>query len=72
MGFTISSSEKRIYPGIARDAGRLGTADPGVSGKAHRHHQPSRSLIRGHMAVYVPKQYVPGYCCAVYRGRRRA
>ena len=57
--FTMLSSESRIYPGIARDHGTFGTADP---------NDPTRLIVTtSHpapytrkVAVYVPAQYVPG------------
>jgi len=57
--FTMSSADSRIYPGIARDAGTFGTVDPS---------DPARlivttshpALYTRKVAVYVPKQYVPG------------
>ena len=57
--FTMSSSESKIYPGIARDAGTFGTADPNDPAKlvvTTSHPAPYERKI----AVYVPKQYVPG------------
>ncbi len=57
--FTMSSTDSSIYPGIARDAGTFGAPDPA---------DPARLLVTtSHpapytrkVAVYVPKQYVPG------------
>jgi hypothetical protein len=57
--FTMLSSESKLYPGIARDRGTFGTADPG---------DPSRLIVTtSHpapytrkVAVYVPQQYVSG------------
>lgn len=57
--FTMNSADSKIYPGIVRDPGPLGTIDP-----AH----PARVIVTtSHSApytrtvtVYVPKQYVPG------------
>ena len=57
--FTMSSSDSKIYPGIARDAGTFGTADPNDPAKlvvTTSHPAPYERKI----AVYVPKQYVPG------------
>jgi iron(III)-enterobactin esterase len=57
--FTMSSSESKIYPGIARDAGTFGTADPSDPAKlvvTTSHPAPYTRTV----AVYVPKQYVPG------------
>ena len=57
--FTMSSADSKIYPGIARDAGTFGTPDPA---------NPARLIVTTSrpapytrkVAVYVPKQYVPG------------
>ncbi|HXJ44193.1 MAG TPA: alpha/beta hydrolase-fold protein [Bryobacteraceae bacterium] len=56
--FTMESTDSKFYPGIARDPGGFGTPDPA---------DPTRMLIKSHpapytrkVAVYVPKQYVPG------------
>jgi enterochelin esterase-like enzyme len=57
--FTMSSGDSRIYPGIARDAGTFGTPDP---------HDPAKLVVTTshpfpytrRVAVYLPKQYVPG------------
>jgi enterochelin esterase-like enzyme len=56
--FTMESADSKFYPGIARDPGGFGPPDPS---------NPARMEIKSHpaaytrkMAVYVPKQYVPG------------
>src|SRR5437588_12408998 len=56
--FTMESADSKIYPGIAREANTFGTADPT---------DPAKVLVESHsapytrrVAVYVPKQYVPG------------
>ncbi|MDE3186462.1 MAG: esterase family protein [Acidobacteriota bacterium] len=57
--FTMSSADSRIYPGIARDANTFGTVDPS---------NPARLVVTAshpapymrRVAVYVPRQYVPG------------
>ncbi|MGH9516966.1 MAG: alpha/beta hydrolase [Terriglobales bacterium] len=57
--FTISSSESRIYPGIARDPGTFGSSDPSDPAKlivTTSHPAPYARTV----AVYVPKQYVHG------------
>jgi enterochelin esterase-like enzyme len=57
--FTTKSSASKIYPGIARDAGTFGTADPADPAKLI----VTTSLPGPYMrkvTVYVPKQYVPG------------
>jgi enterochelin esterase family protein len=57
--FTMSSVDSKIYPGIARDAGTFGTSDPTDPAKlivTTSHPAPYTRTV----AVYVPKQYVPG------------
>jgi len=57
--FTMSSTESKIYPGIARDAGTFGTVDPTNPAKlivTTSHPAPYTRKV----AVYVPKQYVAG------------
>jgi hypothetical protein len=57
--FTMSSADSKYYPGIARDMGTFVTSDPA---------DPARPVVTTshatpytrHVAVYVPKQYVPG------------
>ncbi|HLH09728.1 MAG TPA: alpha/beta hydrolase-fold protein [Terriglobales bacterium] len=56
--FTMNSSDSKIYPGIARDPNTFGTVDPS---------DPAKLVVTSHpapytrkVAVYVPKQYVPG------------
>jgi enterochelin esterase-like enzyme len=57
--FTMNSTDSKLYPGIVRDAGTFGMADP---------KDPTRMVVTTshpgpytrHVAVYVPKQYVPG------------
>jgi enterochelin esterase-like enzyme len=57
--FTISSADSKIYPGIARARGPLGTVDPNDPAKLIvTTSGPARYTRR--LAVYVPKQYVPG------------
>jgi enterochelin esterase-like enzyme len=56
---TMSSADSKIYPGIARDAGTFGTVDPADPAKlivTTSHPAPYTRRL----AVYVPKQYVPG------------
>jgi enterochelin esterase family protein len=56
---TMNSSDSKMYPGIARDAGTFGTADPTDPAKlivTTSHPAPYTRRV----AVYVPKQYVPG------------
>jgi enterochelin esterase-like enzyme len=57
--FTMESSSSKIYPGIAREPGTHGAADPADPAKlivTTSHPAP----YSRHVAVYVPKQYVPG------------
>ncbi len=57
--FTMQSADSKIYPGIAREQGTFGTVDP---------HDPAKLIVTTshpapytrRVAVYVPKQYVPG------------
>ena len=57
--FTMSSADSKIYPGIARDADTFGTADPTDPTKMIVTTSHPAPYTR-HVAVYVPKQYVPG------------
>ena len=57
--FTMSSADSKIYPGIARDQGTFGTADPNDPAKlvvTTSHPAPYTRRV----SVYVPKQYVAG------------
>jgi len=57
--FTMSSSDSKIYPGIARDAGTFGASDPSDPAKlvvTTSHPAPYTRKV----AVYVPKKYVQG------------
>src|SRR5271165_5760744 len=57
--FTMSSADSKIYPGIAREPGTFGTVDPADPAKlvvTTSHPAPYTRRV----AVYVPKQYVPG------------
>ncbi len=57
--FTMNSADSKIYPGIARDAQTFGTPDPSDPAKlvvTTSHPAPYSRQV----AVYVPKQYVPG------------
>jgi enterochelin esterase family protein len=58
FNFTMESTESKFYPGIAREPNTFGQPDPA---------DPTRLLVKSHsapytrkVAVYVPKQYVPG------------
>ena len=57
--FTMNSTESKLYPGIARDPGPLGTPDPNDPAKlvvTTSHPAPYTRKVW----VYVPKQYVAG------------
>ena len=57
--FTIESKDSKLYPGIARDHGTFGTPDPkdpAILVVTTSHPAPYTRKV----AVYVPKQYVPG------------
>jgi enterochelin esterase-like enzyme len=57
--FTMNSSDSKIYPGIARDANTFGTADAADPAKLVV--TTSRAApYRRKVAVYVPKEYLPG------------
>jgi iron(III)-enterobactin esterase len=56
---TMKSSDSKIYPGIAREPGTFGKPDPSDPAKlvvTTSHPAPYTRKV----AVYVPKQYVPG------------
>jgi enterochelin esterase-like enzyme len=57
--FTMSSTDSKMYPGIAREAGTFGTADPGNPAKLVVTTSHPAAYTR-QVTVYVPKQYVPG------------
>jgi len=57
--FTMNSSDSKIYPGIARDAGTFGTPDPADPAKLVVTTSHPAPYMRK-LAVYVPKQYVAG------------
>ncbi len=57
--FTMNSGDSKFYPGIAREKNTFGTLDPADPAKlvvTTSHPAPYTRRI----AVYVPKQYVPG------------
>jgi iron(III)-enterobactin esterase len=59
FNLTMNSADSKIYPGIARDPGTFGTPDPNDPAKlivTTSHPAPYTRKV----AVYVPKQYVPG------------
>jgi len=57
--FTMNSTDSKIYSGIARDPGTFGKPDPADPSKFIVTTSHPAPYIR-HVAVYVPKQYVPG------------
>jgi enterochelin esterase-like enzyme len=57
--FTMSAADSKLYPGIARDAGTFGTIDPADPAKLVVTTSYPAPYTR-QVAVYVPKQYVPG------------
>jgi enterochelin esterase-like enzyme len=57
--FTMSSTDSEIYPGIAREPNTFGTPDPDDPAKLIVTTSHPAAYTRK-MAVYVPKQYVPG------------
>jgi enterochelin esterase-like enzyme len=57
--FTMSSADSKIYPGIAREPGTFGAADPSDPTKMVVTTSHPAPYTR-HVAVYVPSQYVPG------------
>ena len=56
--FTMSSADSKIYPGIAREPGTRATIDPADPAKRIVNSYPAPYTRR--VAVYVPRQYVPG------------
>ena len=57
--FTMESKDSKLFPGIAREPGTFGTPDPNDPAKlvvTTSHPAPYTRKV----AVYVPKQYVPG------------
>jgi iron(III)-enterobactin esterase len=57
--FAMQSKDSKLYPGIAREPGTFGTPDPNDPAKlivTASHPAPYTRKV----AVYVPKQYVPG------------
>jgi enterochelin esterase family protein len=57
--FTMSSADSRMYPGIAREPGTFGTPDPANPAKLNVTTSHPAAYTR-RVAVYVPRQYVPG------------
>jgi enterochelin esterase-like enzyme len=56
--FIMESTDSKIYPGIAREANTFGRPDPADPTKMIVSSHPAP--YTRHVAVYVPKQYVPG------------
>jgi iron(III)-enterobactin esterase len=57
--FTMESTDSKIYPGIRREQGTFGTPDPNNPAKLDVTTSAPAPYTR-RVAVYVPKQYVPG------------
>ena len=57
--FTMESADSKIYPGIAREADTFGKGDPTDPAKMVVTTSHPAAYTR-RVAVYVPKQYVPG------------
>ena len=58
FNFTMESTDSKIYPGIAREPGTFARTDPADPAKLIVASHPAPYTRR--VAVYVPKQYVPG------------
>ena len=56
--FTMESTDSKFYPGIAREAGTFARPDPADPTKLTISSRPAPYTRK--LAVYVPKQYVPG------------
>src|SRR5438270_7635426 len=56
--FTMESKDSKIYPGIAREPNTFAVPDPADPNKVIVNSHPAPYTRR--VAVYVPKQYVPG------------
>jgi enterochelin esterase-like enzyme len=59
FNLTMKSTDSKIYPGIAREPGTFGTPDPENPAKLNVTTSHPAPYTRK-LAVYVPKQYVPG------------
>src|SRR6202142_4616133 len=57
--FTMSSADSKYYPGIARDKGTFGTPAPDNPAELVVTTSHPAAYTRK-VAVYVPKDYVPG------------
>ena len=69
--FTMSSTESKIYPGIARDKNSFGTVDPADPAKlvvTTSHPAPYTRTV----TVYIPKQYTAGTAAPFIVGTDRA
>ncbi len=58
FNFTMESTDSKFYPGIARRPGTFGQPDPANPNKLIVDSYPAPYTRK--VAVYVPKQYVPG------------
>jgi len=56
--FTMDSAESKFYPGIARETAPAGQANPATPARMGVNSHPAPYARK--VAVYVPKQYVPG------------
>ena len=56
--FDMQSTDSKFYPGIAREQGSFGRGNPSTPGRMEVSSHPAP--YTRHVAVYVPKQYVPG------------
>ena len=59
QNFTMESTDSKIYPGIRREQGTFGTPDPNNPAKLDVTTSAAAPYTR-RVAVYIPKQYVPG------------
>ena len=59
FNFTMESGDSKFYPGIAREPNTFGTPDPNDRAKTIVTTSHPAAYTRK-VAVYVPKQYVPG------------
>ena len=57
--FTMESTDSKMYPGIRREQGTFGTPDPNNPAKLDVTTSAPAPYTR-RLAVYIPKQYVPG------------
>jgi len=57
--FTMESKDSKIYPGIAREPNTFAVPDPADPNKVIVNSHPAPYTRR--VAVYIPKQYVPGH-----------